>query len=204
MPPIFKDISPHAAYALWHVGDSIEKLQNAYLDDIPDEIANYHPNKQIEYLASRILIRLLCKHVGIGYCGIFKDENGKPHLKESTHHISISHSYPVVACMVDKQGPCGIDIETPRKQLIKIQRKFLNKEEQKFANNDLERLCQLWCAKEALYKLYGRKKLVFPENLSVNFSGDGQLSGEIKIGGYHDSVALQVENLDGHFVVYSL
>lgn len=186
------------------MGDSIEKLQIAYQGDIPDEMASYHPNKQIEYLASRILISQLCAYLGISYCGIFKDENGKPHLTDSPHHISISHSYPLVACMVDKQGPCGIDIETPREQLIKIQGKFLSKEEQKFANNDLERLCQLWCAKEALYKLYGRKKLVFSENLSVTFSGDGQLSGEIKIDGHHDPVVLQVEYFDGHFVVYSL
>ncbi|MGL1885805.1 MAG: 4'-phosphopantetheinyl transferase superfamily protein [Reichenbachiella sp.] len=130
-------------------------------------IADYHPSKLAEHLASRRLIRILCKEKGIHFHGIEKDKHGKPHLINSDHYISISHSYPYVACMLHLDKPCGIDIESPREQLVRIKNKYLNPEELVICQDNIDTLCQYWCAKETVYKIFGRKNLSFKQDIKI-------------------------------------
>ena len=204
MNPVFKNISDHAAYGIWCVSDSVEKLYHQLGEDAPIEIEKFHPKKKIEFLASRILIRRLCEFLNVPYQGIWKDKCGKPHLRNSTHHISISHSYPYVLCMLDKVQPCGIDIEAPREKLLRIKHKFLNQKEQSHAAQDIDLLCQYWCAKEALYKLYGRKKLSFAKDIYIKPVTGNTLDGNIQIEGKLDTFKLKSELIDGHCLVYNI
>ena len=62
-----------------------------------------------------------------------------------------------------------------------------------------EQLTVFWCAKESLYKLYGKKELAFKENLLVEpfqYSGKGIIKGRIKKSAIQKSYSLQYEKLN--------
>lgn len=175
-----------------------EKLanQNAELRDL-------HPKKKLEFFASRRLMQHMCEELGVAFNGIKKDEFGKPHLIESSHHVSISHSYPYVVCAVNPKTSCGIDIESVRPQLLKIRHKFLNQDELDYCGEDLQRLCLHWSAKEALYKLFGRKRLLFAEQMAVNSISDQKMEGQIMVEGNVDNYPLKYEYFLEYLIVYS-
>lgn len=204
MEPVFKDISHHSAYAIWCNDLSLEDLEANIHEETPEKLAHYHPHKRIEYLASRILMKKLCAYMNVAYGGIRKDEHGKPHLLSESGFISISHSYPYIVCMLDRQKHCGIDIEIPRPQLLRIKHKFLDEQEQKQVGEDLELLCQYWSAKEALYKIHGRKSLVFSENILVEQKTSNSFTGIIKKNNLFDTHSLISEKIDNYFLVYNV
>lgn len=204
MEPVFKDISDHSVYAIWRNDLSLKELEALINEEIPTELANYHPHKKAEYLASRILMNKLCKYSNVSYGGIRKDEHGKPHLKSESDFISISHSYPYIACMLDKQKHCGIDIELPRPQLLRIKRKFLSEQELAQVGEDLKLLCQYWSAKEALYKIHGRKSLAFSENIFIEQKTSNSFKGVIKKDNLFETHSLISDKIDNYFLVYNL
>lgn len=174
--------------------DSQENIEHEHL----------HPKKKLEFLASRQLISEMCERMNIPYQGIHKDDFGKPHLINSKFHLSISHSYPMVACAIHPGAPCGIDIESARPQLLKIKHKFLNKEELTYCGEDLNNLCLHWSAKEALYKLYGRKRLIFSEQLAVRSIIDNEIKAQIILGEQVENYILNYEYFLEYFIVYSV
>ena len=204
MNPVVKNISSHAAYALWQIEGATSELTEKHSTDLPLEIQQCHPQKKVEFIASRILLEQLCVHMNTPFDGLDKDEAGKPSLSNSDFHVSITHSFPLIAVMINKLQPCGIDIEKPREQLLRIQHKFLNEQEIKQAKNDLNVLCQYWCAKEVLYKIYGRKKLSLAGQLSVSFTDTGSLRGEIHKDKIVEKYDLNCEKVDKAYLVYSL
>ncbi|MEQ6119706.1 4'-phosphopantetheinyl transferase superfamily protein [Reichenbachiella sp. MALMAid0571] len=204
MNPVFRNISNHAALGIWYVSDSIEVLYSQLEENAPDEIKKYHPNKKVEFLASRILMRKLCGFLEVPYEGMWKDDCGKPYLLNNDHHISISHSFPYVICMLDKKHPCGIDIEAPKDKLLRIKHKFLSQTEQDHVAQNVDLLCQYWCAKEALYKLYGRKRLSFSKNINIKSVDKNILIGSIHTDGQSDEYKLVSELIGGYYLVYSI
>lgn len=168
------------------------------------DLDHLHPKKRLEFLASRQLIQQMCKELNIAYQGIEKDEFGKPHLIDSTHQVSISHSYPMVACAIHPSKPCGIDIESNRPQLLKIKHKFLNKQELAFCEDDLDKLCLHWATKEALYKIHGRKRLLFSEQLAITKINSENIEAHILIDGNTESHLLNYEYFLKYFLVYNV
>src|SRR5687767_7592174 len=85
------------AWALWKIDESEEILaaQIAHVETIPASITN--PNKRLEFLAARVLLKELLASLELKFSGMMKDEFGKPFLKSSQFQISLSHSYPYVA-----------------------------------------------------------------------------------------------------------
>ncbi|MEO9851649.1 MAG: 4'-phosphopantetheinyl transferase superfamily protein [Reichenbachiella sp.] len=168
------------------------------------DLKHLHPKKKMEFLASRQLIREMCEQMNIAFHGIHKDEFGKPYLIDSAYHISISHSYPMVACALHPNTPCGIDIESARSQLLKIKHKFLNKEELEFCGEDLNKLCLHWSTKEALYKIYGRKRLIFAEQLAVLAIGGEEIKAQVTADRAVENYILNYEYYLEYFIVYNV
>lgn len=196
--------SANTILGLWQIEESVQELSSNISPEDLKTIESYHPNKQLEFLATRQLIRQVCEKHQITYHGIEKDEYGKPHLMDSTYHISVSHAFPLVGCLIHKKEPCGLDIEKPRPQLNRIKNKFLSKEELVRCGEDLELLCLHWSAKEALYKIYGRKQLIFAEELFVRSIEDQQLDCEVVTKDYHQSHTLAFFRQDGYFIVINV
>lgn len=128
----------------------------------------------------------------------------KPFLKNSTTHISISHSHDKLVIICDKKSNTGIDIELIRDKVQNIQHKYLSEKEMRFASNDPERLITLWAAKEALYKVYGLKEVEFIKNLFIEDYSGPEIIGKIQIKNINTSYKLIHEKIDDYKMVYVL
>ena len=169
------------SWALWQITETEAELSFASQESCPEEIAN--PHKRLEWLAARVLIKSILEDFGLYYYGLRKDEFGKPFLKEHTHQISLSHSYPYVAAQIDRLHAVGIDLEEPKEKLRKISHRVFNRDELNDAGDNVVKLCIYWCAKEALYKIYGNRNVFFTDHLKISpfdLSDAGSLIGKIQ------------------------
>ncbi len=190
---------------LWHIVEDEPSLSNALLDEAcPDEIVS--KPKRLEWLAGRLLVKHLCETSGLVYHGIKKDKFGKPFLINHPHSISLSHSYPFVAAQIHPDHSVGIDIEQPKEKLLKIGPRILDATELENAGNDVVKHCVYWCAKEALYKINGKRGLLFTNHLKVksfSLKQSGDLEGWIETNGQKEFAELHYLVTREYVLVYS-
>lgn len=171
--------------ALWHITEDEPELSKMLkLEACPENIVS--PLKRLEWICGRLLLQHLVNSSGLQYQGVLKDEYGKPFLKNTDYHISLSHSYPYVAAQFHYGSSVGIDIEQPKEKLLKIAPRILDKDELENAGTDIVKHCIYWCAKEALYKVYGRRGLLFTRHLHLKpfeLTEAGDLQGWIETNG---------------------
>jgi phosphopantetheinyl transferase len=199
-----KNTGTDSAWGIWKVEESAEELAFTAFEEAPEGII--HITKRLEWLASRVLVRTLLEQNDLPYSGIHKDEFGKPFLRELTHHISLSHAYPYVAVQLDSNKSVGIDIEQPTEKLLRIAPRVLSMEELENAGSDIRKHCVYWCAKEALYKVYGKRGLHFADQLLVEpfiLEETGDLKGTITVREEKLNVALSYEIEPEFVVVYT-
>lgn len=192
--------------AVWEITESHNELQAMLPSEIltDAELASiHHPQKQTEFFCSRLTIKYLANQLGITYLGIKKDEYGKPYLVGSDWQFSLTHTANYIAVAMHPNKPLGIDMEKPNETLRRIAHKFLSETERDAAGNDLDKLCIYWSAKEALYKLYGKRKVIFIDNLMVYpFEKNQQvISGRIKMSSIDEQYQLLVEKIDNYYLV---
>ena len=193
-------------YGLWEISEEIETLleDRAFTNHENVSIATLHPKKQLEYVTSRILIARLCEEVGQPYTGLVKDEFGKPHLRDSDYHLSLSHSFPFAIAILNEHQPTGIDIEYPNAKIQRISSKFINEAEQRY-NENITDLCKIWCIKETLYKIYGRKKVDYKKHLHVDLGkSHDQAKGVFSNGEFHQEYDIKVESHEGFVYCYNI
>ncbi|MEY3075722.1 MAG: hypothetical protein RJB25_1366 [Bacteroidota bacterium] len=111
-------------------------------------------------------IRFLRNSLGINKPITYK-LNGKPFLEGDKNYISISHSHHFVA-FAFSEIPIGIDLEKADRDASRIINKFVSADEKNLyqevkGNWPLE----LWCAKEAVYKLYDIPGLSFKDGIQI-------------------------------------
>jgi len=174
--------------------------------DILNKISNHY--KKLEWLATRMVLHSICEKVGILYPGIVKDDHGKPFLKDHSHPISVTHSYPYVAAMIHVDKEIGIDLERLKTdKILRIAPKFMNSAEYAFSKQDPTISTLIWCAKESLYKLHGRKFVVFKEDLEIepfNLSEKGRLIGKINLPDLNAQFTLNYEKTENFFITYTV
>ena len=155
-----------------------------------------------EWLAVRYLLKKLCKDdISIKY-----NSDGKPFLSNGKN-ISISHSGNYIGIIVSDIENIGLDIEKISNKLDKIKHKFLNQFELDLVSkskNPVETLAMFWCAKEAMYKLYSKKNLIFDEQLLINSVDlkNNKIFAKIKTTELID-VELSFKKIDEYFFVWS-
>lgn len=181
------------AWGLWHVEEEQSFFENELPGEaVPDVVTN--PIKKLEYLASRLLVKHMVHSFAELYHGLSKDEYGKPFLNGSSVHVSLSHSYPYVAAIIDRNRNVGIDIEQIKPKLLKVAPRFLSEQEVHDAASNLEKLCVYWCAKEALIKIYGKNDLFLRENLRIepfSMGKRGEITGRIIANNSETTIPLQ-------------
>ena len=203
-------LNPHEIIGVWNLREQEEYFlphlkdlvtEKKHLDDIT------HTKRRTEWLAGRWLIKQLVERMHLPFRGIWTDEYNKPHLTSDNATISISHAVPYVVAILNTKKPCGIDIEKLRDKLMPLSKKFLSEEELIMAKGDLTNLAILWGAKEALYKLHGRKSLIFKENLKIeelNFSvGQETFVGKLDIGDEHEKYTIRAGKFDDYVLVHT-
>jgi 4'-phosphopantetheinyl transferase len=154
----------------WQIIEPVEDLEALYRknDSEPDYETMHHPQKKREWLASRLLLRLMLKDQGIDNFTVLKTASGKPFLLDSVFQISFTNTNKYVAVALSKQKNIGIDLELPSEKLNRVAHKFLSQKEFITAQNDVEILCSYWAAKEAVYKHYGKKGISFAKQIAVS------------------------------------
>ena len=89
------------------------------------------------------------------HADVIKNDFGQPSLLDGKF-LSISHSDRFAATAISIE-PVGIDIQVPRTTIFKVRHKFCHPNELQFLSNHDEdqRYHMIWCAKEAIFKIYG-------------------------------------------------
>ncbi|PSR57100.1 hypothetical protein AHMF7605_28280 [Adhaeribacter arboris] len=164
---LIKKIKPGALLGRWYLTETVVQLQaQANLTaqiEIPATIT--HEKRKAEWIASRIVAYQMLQHFTPVSHSLLNHDTGQPYFVESPYHISISHTKDHVAVLISTADSVGIDIERVQSKVSRIQDKFLNQQEKLAIGNDLVKLTIAWSAKETLYKLYGKKNLIFNQNL---------------------------------------
>ena len=191
---------------IWKIEESISKLQEGI---VLSENSTTRLNSMKSQLHQRgfLSIRHLLKEVGYTDADLIYDEFGKPHLKNGTY-ISITHSFTFTAIIVSDELHVGIDIEKQREKILKIAHKFTPFEEYKtIANVDalISKLTIVWGAKESLYKIYGKKKLLFLHHIYIeDFKfADEKTTGEIRYNGENTAYNISFLEFEGFTCVFA-
>jgi phosphopantetheinyl transferase len=149
----------------------------------------------------------LLKEVGYTDADLIYDAFGKPHLTDG-RFISITHSFIFTAIIISKNVPVGIDIEKQRDKILKIAHKFTPIQEYNtIANADalISKLTIVWGAKESLYKIYGKKKLLFLHHIYIeDFKfADEKTTGEIRYNGENAAYKITFLEFEGFTCVFA-
>lgn len=183
-----KKVDNNTEFALWKIEENAEELyQQLQLDDGEKAfIQNLSNGKRyLHWLGTRVLLRKMLNTEEYIDCKV--DAHGKPYLTSIPYHISLSHSFDYAAVMISKNKPVGIDIEKIEQKVERIAKKFLRTEELAFINPKykIQQLYACWCAKEAVYKCYGRKEISFLNHIFLeefDYQDEGILHAKIKTG----------------------
>ncbi len=199
MPLLFTEsFAKTGLLGLWEITEDAADLSRSFRGsaaDLAEGEGISHPQKRLEFLASRVLMQTMAEAAGLRYDGLVKDTFGKPSLANHPDwQLSLTHSRRHAAAVLHPSQAVGIDLEAPSEALRRVAHRILSPTELAHAGGDLRRLAVYWTAKEALYKLHGRRGLFFSTQLSVEPFGDGDenLVGWIgtKDGQLHHAVRL--------------
>lgn len=157
-------------WGLWHITEAEEWLrQHLALSSAETEALNRikGTGRRREFLAARMLLHHMSGRPERGE--LFKDEAGKPHLRGSAFHVSISHTTNYAAAIAHP-NPCGVDVQRIVPRIRRLAGKFVGAKEQAqlTAAFELLQLHLIWSAKEAMYKAFGRRQIDFKEHLFVD------------------------------------
>jgi 4'-phosphopantetheinyl transferase len=146
-----------------------------------------HLNRQQEFVATRVL-----RHQLFGFSHIHYNEHGAPYI-EDEGFISISHAPGIVGLAICRDFQIGLDIEPLRPKALLLKDKFLSEEEKQLFNTESElEMTKVWSAKEALYKLAGRKQLIFKTDLLLSKLSADLWEGRIINPNAHLKVELNI------------
>lgn len=152
-----------------------------------------HGEKRKEFAASRHLRTLI-----FGKQQVMYTEIGAPFLSNEGF-ISVSHTIDLVGIACSDSFKVGLDLECVREKAARLSPRFVHVSEKNFFDTSSPfDMSLLWSLKETLYKLAGRKGVLFAEELLVErakdrFSGsivqpDGIWRYELMMHGFRDKL----------------
>lgn len=209
MPLVYqRQLDENTAFAIWKIEESAEYLysrlqlneeEKAYIESINNGKRNLH------WLSTRVLLREMLNTNSYIDCKV--DEHGKPYLSNFPHQISLSHSFDYAAVMISKDKPVGIDIELIKGKIERIADKFLSPGESSFidARHRIEHLYICWCAKEAIYKLQGKRNVSFKDHIRLQpfpYAPDGSFPAKLEADQLCREFRVQYETFHGYMIGY--
>ncbi len=206
MPQIQDWQLPHAQIGVWQILEPptffLARLHLSAHDVA--HLATMHVVRRTEWLAARWLLHEMTE----GKCIVAKNEFGKPFCTDSSIQISFSHAHQLATVVVSEKT-VGIDIERLATKLLHVAPRVLSAAEYASVQSEgAERLAHLhlyWGAKEALYKAYGRRGVIFSQHLLsepfATFGMSGDFRGQIKVHDFEQSYTLFYRFLDDHVLV---
>lgn len=186
--PVYKSLKINTSTRLliWKIDETFQELLNG-INLTKSNQKRVNGMKSELHKKAFVAVRQLFKKIGYKDKDIVYDKFGKPHLKNGKF-ISISHSFNFCGLIISDENPVGIDIEKRRDKIVKIAHKFtpINKYKNITDKDLIRKLTVVWGAKESLYKIYGKKQLLFKEHIYIdnfeleNLRTTGQIQYENK------------------------
>lgn len=165
---------------IWKISETVEKL----LELLPktqnlEELSRIsHPQRKKEWLSARILCFQLAEKLNVSVQNIFKNKADKPFFEGSNIYFSMSHTTEFAVAILHPSREVGIDIEKISEKMKTVAPRVFDETEMT-ENQNIQELATIWCAKEALYKIDGEKKMDFQKQILVR-KIDDQMVGFIK------------------------
>lgn len=207
--PLLKEIEygMSTKIGVWEITESIDELKwklHWGQSDIKKFNEIKLPGKSLQWLATRLLIRMMLGDPP--FIDLQVDEFGKPYLKNRNEKISISHSEKLAVVILSNYD-CGIDVQKMTIKVEAIHEKFMSRIEISSLTRIqmLEQMHLYWCGKEALYKMYGRKKLNFISNLSIDsfiLQKKGVVGGNILKDSYQKRALINYELIQDYMLAW--
>jgi len=191
---------------IWKIEESFSDLQKD-IELTESSRSRLNSMKSELHQKGFLSIRHLLNIAGYTDFDLIYDEFGKPHLKDGKF-ISITHSFTFTAIIISDDLHVGIDIEKQREKILKIAHKFTPIEEYNtIANVDakISKLTIVWGAKESLYKIYGKKKLLFLHHIYIDdfkFE-DEKTQGAIRFNGEESTYRIEFLEFEGFTCVFA-
>jgi phosphopantetheinyl transferase len=207
--PLYKSLTVNkkTKVLIWNINESINELDaNVLLTE--KSRTRLNSMKSTIHQCGFLSVRHLLKEAGYSDTDLFYDSYGKPYLKDGKH-ISITHSHTFSGIIISDEVHVGIDIEKQRDKILKIAHKFTPVEEYKtIANHEalISKLTIVWGAKESLYKIYGKKSLLFLHHIFIedfNFI-DEKTTGAIRYEGQTATYRIHFMEFEGFTCVFAL
>ena len=150
-------------------------------------------HRRCEALAWRAIVR---RELGAD-CRISYDEWGAPVVDSANTHISVSHCDKFVAVIISDH-PCAVDIESLDRNFVRIAERYMSQEESQLCSD--ERWCAMvWCAKEALYKLYRKGGIDFLRDIKILSYDTASQSIEASLPD-RKGITVKIDQRDGYIV----
>ncbi|QNL50652.1 4'-phosphopantetheinyl transferase superfamily protein [Olivibacter sp. SDN3] len=210
MPLVYlKEIDENTRFAIWKIEESAEDLLSKLQLSRSEKAFLKRLNKgkrTLNWLGTRVLLRKMLDTPGYVDCP--SDENGKPYLVNFPHKISLSHSFDYAAVMLSTKHEVGIDMELVKPKIELIAKKFMKPQELADLATDkrIEQLYACWCAKEAVYKLQGKKGVSFKDNIFIEPFQYSEAGGFLKArlnGPYQESAyTIYYERFEAYMLGY--
>lgn len=162
MPILIENFVKDCISGIWEIKETeAELLQLISLSENDQKklFSTRADKRRIEIIATRVLMKKIGIEEDIFYIG------DTPFCKNG--YISISHSKSLVTVIWNKNNKVAIDIEEIKDKLQYLSYKVFSDEEIAFCNNDNKKLTILWNCKEAVYKIFGDKDLIFKTEIYV-------------------------------------
>jgi phosphopantetheinyl transferase len=206
MPLEIFEMGNQRAWALWRISESEAQIAELLRsrEPIPTSISNVQ--KRLEWLTGRLLTQSLLESFNLPYTGIVKDVFGKPFVKNSPAHLSLTHSFPLVGAILDQRHEVGIDLEQPKEKLLRVAARVLSTSELSDAGTDVIKHCVYWCSKETLIKIHGRKDLTLSRDLLVQpfkLASEGNITGRIIVNAEERLIPLYYKIFKQFVVVFN-
>ena len=175
---LHRTVAPDVEFALWQITENWDELVQLYnhYDSNLSFLESYRlePRKK-QTLSARLALYFLLKQ----FSPLRYTENGKPVLESG--FISLSHTQDLASAVFSKKYPVGIDTEKVSDKILRIYPKFMSDTELEHLELTPKNLHLYWGAKEAMYKMYDAKGLIFQTDLSVQFNTAEEGQGEIHL-----------------------
>ena len=164
MPLFYQhNINDNTKLAVWHITEN----EYFFLEKVPLQTEVSHPHKRLQHLAARYLLEIL--QPGFPFHLIEIADSKKPLLSNEEFHFSVSHCGDYAAAIVSENNLVGIDVELVTQKIKLVKERFLRGDEINLLPDPTPELLTLfWSAKEAIYKWYGKGKVSFKNNMSLN------------------------------------
>ncbi len=203
-----REVDGDTSFSIWKIEETAEELlsqlqlkahERSYLETLNNGKRNLH------WLSTRVLLRKMINTSEYIDCQV--DSSGKPYLTNFPYHISLSHSFDYAAVMISRNKAVGIDIELIKDKIERIAHKFMSEDELSFISREspVEHLYACWCAKEAVYKLHGKKNISFLDHIRIapfDYSGGGKFAVSLQAGHSITSFTVHYDSFMNYMIGY--